>query len=99
MARSVIDLPAPDGPRMAIRLLADWWASRSRKVPTVRSRSKETATGSTGGGAAGGGSASGRAQPARPAGSRLMSSTTTATPSASAVGAWVSGMPVEENCT
>jgi len=28
-----------------------------------------------------------------------ISRTTTATPSASAVGAWVPGMPVEENCT
>ena len=98
MARSVIDLPAPDGPRIAIRWLAAWCATRSRNVPTVTSRSKLT-------------DRLGRgvrwvdrraAWPARRrCGSRIsaMSSTTMATPSASAVGAWVVGMPVEENCT
>jgi len=98
MARSVIDFPAPDGPRIAIRLLADRCASRSLKVPTARSRSKLTATGAAGGGGTGAGSVSGRRSRL---GGRIsaISSTTTATPSASAVGACVVGIPVDENCT
>ena len=80
---------------MAIRWLAAWWARASRNDPTLTSMSKLTVVGGAGLGGRGAGRSAARNRTGRR--SWLASRTMMAMPRASAVGAWVVGIPVLED--